>query len=121
MNRYDFAKIHLPYAIQKMNDSIGGWIILNRNYKPLGTTEWCIYENIPAESRIAEITYRQQLLLNNSSTGELSKDGIIFLYSDATSPHRKGAKRAHVDAYNQRLDWLGRLKTLSGCEVCALL
>ena len=87
----------------------------------MGTTERCVYENIPARSRIAAITHDQQLALNNSSNGKLAKDEMIFLYSDRTSPMVQWATSAHIRNYKQRVKLLNQLKTLDGSMVDILL
>ena len=52
----DFRKIYLPYCLLK--HASGGYIVLNRNYKPIGfsTNEYLIYEDYPIGGSLQEGT-----------------------------------------------------------------
>lgn len=97
--------IYFPYCLQRLDD--GSWIILNRNYKPLGSTskEHVVYEDIDDAFRIPRITPGQVQKL--SCTGSIDDDGRIYLYEDSCIP-TSGQK--HMTAYLERLAILMRLK-----------
>lgn len=81
------AHTHFPYCIQKTKD--GKWLILNRNYKPLGSTgkEWVDYDNHP-----------DRMPINSRAIAELRKlavydipdkpddPGVFFFYKDGSMP-----------------------------------
>ena len=52
----------LPYCLTKVNDDIGGWILLNRQYKPLGwdNKQHAKYEDVPKNARIKKLTITQK-------------------------------------------------------------
>ena len=92
-----------PYCIDHLPD--GRYIVLNRNYKPLGiqTGDWVKYEEDP--SAIA-------LKITPASARKLSWEGSealdrIYLYNDGCIP-TDGAE--HMKAYLQRLSVLMAIK-----------
>jgi hypothetical protein len=107
----EYRRIWLPYAVKKMDDKVGGWIALNRGYKPLGCTldRWVEYENVPRAGRIKSITLPQQKKIHHGceSAAPFEPDTMIWLYDDSTVPTRSAK---HWDAYQQRLYLLSRLK-----------
>ena len=104
----NFVRVnHFPYCLQKMNDDIGGWIILNRRYKPLGAPikEWAIYGDVPKELRISHLTLEQQEKLSyNQSPGD-----TIWLYNDACVPEECWPE------YRQKLEFLAGLQCFEQC------
>lgn len=97
--------IYFPYCLQRLGD--GSWIILNRNYTPLGSSihEHVVYEGIDDAFRIPRITTAQVRKL--SCTGPPDEDGRIYLYEDSCIP-TSGEK--HMTAYLRRLAVLMRLQ-----------
>ena len=95
---------HLPYCVRRLND--GKYILLNRNYKPLGiqTNEWVIYEDHP--SRVA-------LKITPSIAKKISWDNnenidTIFLYNDGCTPT---SSDSNMNSYLKRLGFLAGLKS----------
>ena len=86
--RSEFGYQLLPYCLQKMEDNIGGWISLNRNYKPFNHATkdgWAEYEKVPKNARIKRLTLIQMKSL--SCKQEIDKTTqTIYLYSDACYP-----------------------------------
>jgi|TARA_R100001460_G_scaffold107438_1_gene156201 hypothetical protein len=93
----EFAYQLLPYCLQKMEDKIGGWIVLNRQYKPfnfdISTNKWAKYEDVPKNSRIKRLSITQMKLLHHycywdiKEKFEITNDTKkIYLYSDNCNP-----------------------------------
>lgn len=86
------AHTHFPYCLQKTRD--GKWLVLNRNYKPLGTTskEWVDYDNHP--DRIA-ISARTIGALRKNSVHDIpdrpDDPGLFYFYNDASMPTESAA------------------------------
>jgi len=93
---------HFPYCLQKINDDIGGWIILNRRYKPLGVSHktWAVYEDVPKELRIASLSVEEQERL---SYQQIEGD-TIYLYNDGCVPEECWPE------YRQKLEILSTLE-----------
>jgi hypothetical protein len=103
------AHTQLPYCLQKTSD--GRWLVLNRNYKPLGVTskEWVDYDGHP-----------DRLMLHSRTVAAIAKaavrviadrpsdPGIIYLYDEATMPTESAA---NWGAYAKRLSLLMHAKT----------
>lgn len=94
---------HLPYCIKHLGNK--QYIILNRNYKPLGTTnpEWTNYATHPSVVKM-NITAKQaaQLSWNNSPDTE-----NIYLYENASATLANSTK---FSEYMTRLGRLAKLK-----------
>jgi hypothetical protein len=107
----EYRRIWLPYAVKKINDKIGGWVPLNRRYKPLGvrTDQWIEYEDVPREVRIKSISVPQQKKIHHGCelAARFEPNTMIWLYHDSIIP-TQSAK--HWDSYQQRLYLLSRLK-----------
>ena len=78
------AHTHLPYCIQKTSD--GKWLLLNRNYKPLGTVGkeiWVDYDSHP--DRVA-LDHRSVAALKKLAVYEIEDQpedpGILYFYKD---------------------------------------
>ena len=95
--------ILFPYCIQRVKS--GGYILLNRNYKPLGiqSSEWVEYETQPS---VAALKITAATAIKLSWDGSDNQDRI-YLYNDGCIP-TDGA--AHMDAYLKRLALLMALK-----------
>jgi hypothetical protein len=113
----EYRRIWLPYAVKKMNDDAGGWIPLNRRYKPLGepTDNWVKYEDFPKALRIKSITLQQQKKIHhgNSNAAPWLPNEMIWLYHDSVIPTKSPA---HWRAYQERLFVLSRLKCFGADE-----
>ena len=94
----------MPYCIEPLPD--GRYIVLNRNYKPIGEhSGWVEYETHPSATTIkglnpaavAKIDYR----------GAPDADGRIYLYNDGCVPT---SSAANWRAYAERLQVLSSLE-----------
>jgi hypothetical protein len=104
MNITNTRAIYFPYCLKQLEDKT--WVLLNRNYKPLGTDSIVKYEDIPESFRIAKITPKQAQALSFESVSEAK--GTIYLYDEGrTVP--TGSKK-NMDAYLKRLSVLITLK-----------
>lgn len=99
---------HFPYCLQKTKT---GWLVLNRNYKPLGalTKDWVDYDVHPSVLRIdhRSIAAIRKAALNIS--GEMRADETIWFYDDSCVPWRSAT---NMLAYQQRLEPLIKAKLL---------
>jgi hypothetical protein len=103
----EFCRIWMPYCLAKVEDEHGGWIPLNRFYKPLGhvSGEWVDYCSVPPGSRIKRLLPETAAFL--SWNGEGTKEGrIVFLYNDGSFPVRSSS---HWNSYSEKLARLARL------------
>lgn len=98
------AHTHLPYCLQKTTD--GSWLLLNRNYKPLGTvgTEHVDYDNHPDRLKIHHKTISA---LQQHATGVIPDQpgdlGLFFLYDDGCMPTESAAHWSRYSAILQIL------------------
>jgi len=97
---------YFPYCLDQLPDKT--WVVLNRNYKPLGVSDsvWADYESIPKAQRIAKISKSQAAKIDYS--GEWEAGQRIYLYNDGCVPTDS---KKHMDAYLGRLAVLMTLKT----------
>ncbi|WP_321868635.1 hypothetical protein [Paraburkholderia tropica] len=100
MNIKDFRWVFMPYCLQKLPD--GRYIILNRDYKPLGTTsrEWVDYETHPSAVRM-NISSKTAASLSTHAKPDTDQ---IFLYDDSSSP---------VHGAQQMRDYMEKLSRLA--------
>lgn len=100
----DVRSVHLPYCIQRQDD--GTYVILNREYKPLGfkTNEYIKYSDYPVRVRLRGLRAATAAKLSCKGSTDLK---CIYLYDDGSNPAR-GPK--HMAAYLQRLAHLAKLK-----------
>ena len=98
--------IYFPYCLHQRNDKL--WVILNRNYKPLGTMndDWSDYEALPAEMCIKSISSAQAKKISYS--GESDNTFRIYLYDDGCIPTDS---KINMEAYLNRLSVLMKLNT----------
>lgn len=98
----ELRQTHMPYCIQRLAD--GRYIILNRNYKPLGvqTSERVDYETHPSAVAIS-ITPTRASKLDWDGREDTDR---IYLYNDGCIPT---ASAAHMQAYLERLGVLMKL------------
>lgn len=99
--------IHFPYCLQQRKD--GAWLILNRNYKPIGLTssDWVDYDAHPAEACIANITSAQAKKISYCGSPECAD--TIYLYNDGCVPTDS---KKNMDAYLARVAVVMKLKTV---------
>jgi len=102
------AHTHLPYCLERAAD--GSWLVLNRNYKPVGATskDWIDYEAAPGrlkiDGRSIEAIARA---MHNVDRDEAGKPMRMWLYDDRVQP---GKDAASMSAYMQRLAKLANTK-----------
>ena len=96
----EFRSICLPYCLKKQED--GSFIVLNRNYKPLGfnTNDHLEYEAYPISLKIKGLT--KASIKHLAYSGEI-KDGFIYLYDDSCIPTRSAE---HMKSYLDKLERL---------------
>lgn len=106
----DFRASWMPYALAKVEDDNGGWIPLNRHYKPLGMSskEWVDYSSIPVECRIKRINPVTVKRLSWKQEGHDTSESMIFLYNDGCIPTKS---KKDWFAYSKKLDIISSLKT----------
>lgn len=99
--------LYFPYCIRQRKD--GAWLILNRNYKPIGatTSDWVDYDAHPAEACIAKITPQQAQKISYGGPPEYGD--TIYLYSDGCVPTDS---KKNMDSYLARLALVMKLKTV---------
>lgn len=99
----NLRQTHFPYCLQKTGT--GKYILLNRQYKPIGTSsaEFVTYEGHPAEIQI-NITEATARKLSYSDSGDV---GCIYFYNDGCNPSESVA---HMKAYLNRLSILADIK-----------
>lgn len=105
----DFRATWMPYVLAKVEDDKGGWIALNRHYKPLGLDSrvHADYSAVPLTSRIKLIHESTAKALSWNDTGAV--DGkMIFLYNDSCVPT---SSKGNWDAYCIKLSTIASLKT----------
>lgn len=97
--------IYFPYCLQRLDDQT--WVILDRNYKPLGSgaKEYVKYEDVPAAIRVRRILPSQARKLAHNS--EVDDEGRIYLYDDGCVPTQSERNMAQ---YLKRLSALMKLK-----------
>lgn len=103
--------IYFPYCLQRLPDKT--WILLNRNYKPVGGTieEWADYNSVPKLVRIKSLSEAAKKKISYSP--DISGDQI-HLYNDGCIPTDSIENMA---AYLKRLEALMKLKTVGGSAV----
>ena len=100
----DFRCIYLPYCLLK-HDS-GGYLILNRDYKPLGfsTTKHLTYEDYPIEAKFLRMSKTTAAKLSYEKSDNLDR---IFLYNDGCIPT---SSEQNMKQYLEKLKILAKLK-----------
>lgn len=100
----------LPYCLKKVDDKIGGWVILNRDYKPLalnrGQHKYIKYEDVPRDARVAVSEEERKKIQTLSSSDDAE---TLYLYNDSTHP---ATSKKHWDRYSQKLLHITKLKGL---------
>lgn len=104
----DFRSIHLPYCLKRQSDS--KYIVLNREYKPLGfvAQEIVHYENYPIAVKIKGLTPLKASKISFNRSENLDD---IYLYNDGCIPN---SSAENMKAYFERLAVLAELKFEEG-------
>jgi len=95
------AHTHLPYCLQRTSD--GRWLVLNRNYKPLGTMskEWVDYDAHPARLKLHVRTVAAiAKAAVNVITDKAGAPEVVYFYDDGCIPTESAA---NWSAYNKQL------------------
>ena len=100
----DFRSVYLPYCIKKQDD--GSFIVLNRNYKPLGfnSLDTVVYEDYPISAKIKGLTI---VTIKKLAWNGIMQNNFIFLYNDEGIPTKS---KANMDKYLERLQILASYK-----------
>jgi hypothetical protein len=98
MDTFKVRQVFMPYCLQRLKD--GGYLLLNRRYKPLGVLsgEWVDYDSHPSKFRLKRALSDAQIA-NLDCAGRNNADCIYF-YDDASVPT---ASDANWKAYSDRL------------------
>jgi hypothetical protein len=109
--RLEFGHQLLPYCLRKIEDNVGGWISLNRDYKPFNHATkdgWAEYEKVPANARIKKLNFKQmQFLSYKEITNKDTK--TIYLYSDYCYPP---LSKEAWQQYSEKLQRLAKYMTI---------
>lgn len=104
MALYDFRSIYLPYCLKRLKD--GKYIVLNREYKPLGfnTDIHVEYEDYPISAKIKGITKKTAAEISIDKSSNLDQ---IYFYNDATNP---SSNSKNMKEYLKKLEKLATYK-----------
>jgi hypothetical protein len=96
--------IYFPYCLERLED--GRYIVLNRNYKPLGDPrrDWVVYEDHPSAQHLKGLTAAKAKAMSYKESPDLDK---IYLYNDGCVPTGSAENWA---AYSKRLHVLAKLQ-----------
>jgi hypothetical protein len=96
----EFRSICLPYCLKRQKD--GSFIVLNRNYKPLGfnTNDHLEYEAYPIFLKIKGLT---KASIKHIAYNAEMKDDFIYLYDDNCIPTRS---KEYMQSYLAKLERL---------------
>jgi hypothetical protein len=121
MKDYEYNSIFLPYALQKVEDDMGGWVILNRKYKFLGTTTWSYYTLAPKIFRLySGVNDGLRHYLSMGFEDPLYEDKMYF-FDGTCSPLSKNAFKKDRELYVAKLSMISGAKTIDGLDVYYLL
>lgn len=94
---------HFPYCIKHVGNN--NYIILNRDYKPLGTLDWVDdYEAHPSVIHV-RITKQQAMKLSYTQSDDVN---VIYLYKNMQDLLKN---KKLFDEYLNRLNVLAHIKT----------
>ncbi|WP_257281052.1 hypothetical protein [Endozoicomonas sp. ISHI1] len=104
MSTESVRHVYFPYCPEQQDD--GSWVLLNRNYKPVGfnTTEFVSYEDHPVSINLKGLG--QATLEKLSYNGEVNGKQV-FLYNDGCIPTDNPES---MKAYLTKLERLVKLK-----------
>lgn len=106
----DFRAVFFPYCLARQPE--GTWLVLNRDYKPVGTVsrDWVDYRSHPSCVKLEGLTRALASGLHYQPfEGDIPQH--IFLYEDSMSPLRDGPT---MSAYLDKLELLARLDIVLG-------
>ena len=100
----DFRYIYLPYCLLKHES--GGYLILNRDYKPLGfsTGKYLTYEDYPIEANFLRMSKATAVKLSYKKSDNSDE---IFLYNDSCVPT---SSEQNMKQYLEKLKILAKLQ-----------
>lgn len=100
----DSRKVHFPYCIKRLEN--GCYIVLNRNYKPIGFTREGHVDHaaFPVAVKFKRLTATTAARLSWNASPSTDE---IFLYNDGCVPT---AGPVHMRRYLERLMVLAKLK-----------
>jgi hypothetical protein len=86
-----FFWTHMPYCLHRLKD--GYWILLNRNYKPIGTGGYKHVDYEKSETKFKFKRVPKKFLLHNfillpHCRDEKGEYDMYFFYNDASKPFR---------------------------------
>jgi len=88
-----FRHVYLPYCLQKIDDN-RHWVLLNREYNPLGTWNRDTYSDW-TQSPYIILTQSQVRKFRSLSPIKQHVDWAIFFYNDGVSARRQHMKYLH--------------------------
>lgn len=96
--------IYFPYCLDRLQD--GRYIVLNRNYKPLGDagSDWVVYEEHPSAQHLKGLTAAKAKAMSYKESTDLER---IYFYNDGCAPT---GSAEHWAAYSKRLQVLAKLQ-----------
>ena len=100
-----FIDVYYPYCLERQKN--GSYVILNRNYKPVGfrTTSHVDYLKLPILVKLKGLTKAKAAKLSWNTDTDLAK---IYLYDDNTThPVRN---KENMSLYLAKLEMLATLK-----------
>lgn len=97
MLKDELRHTHFPYCLDRQED--GSYVLLNRNYKPIGFTaeQWVTYGDYPVGVNIKGMTAKLAAELDIKGRDNLQR---IYLYNDGSTPT---SSEENMQAYLQRL------------------
>jgi hypothetical protein len=97
--------VYFPYCIERQEN--GSWVILNRNYKPVGlnTGKFIKYGDYPVSIRLKGLG---PATLKRLSCKDEEPKGRVYLYTDSCIP-TSGAKA--MSSYLKKLEILLKIQT----------
>lgn len=101
----ELFKQFFPYCIQRLKS--GGWIVLNRRYKPLGQPghAWVDYESHPSAVKFARMSIATARKLSWKPIPDDKVPETIHLYKGSLTPDDPG-----MSEYLERLARLAKIK-----------
>ena len=98
--------VYFPYCIEKQSD--GTWVLLNRNYKPVGfnTDDFINYDDYPVSIKITGIGPAKLKKISYKSTEPIGDR--VYLYNDGCVPTSSPEAMA---SYLKKLEILLKLST----------
>ena len=102
MPLHDFRSVHLPYCLEKQED--GSYVVLNREYAPIGFTQRKNYNQLPIFVKIKNLTPKLAEKLSYKKSNDTSN---IYLYNDGSIPT---SSKENMQSYLDKLALLAELQ-----------